>query len=298
MRNFIYTLGLTGVVIGYAAYKMAKNLDTREEENEEEKMRKENALSKTKKFNSIMMCCQLNSLMENEGVSYKQYEGSASVGQLKRDLPKEIVHRILSYCDVSDLCKTKMVCTAWKDFSEFILKDKSYLRKCAMRGINKEHRGRFWLMVSNCSNEGVQEKMYLKIKKAQTSEEKELSDRAKLRDIKKDISRTMKENFTIKNMKEKEAILKKILSKFCSHDDEVGYVQGMNFLVVHINEHLDEEQSYLFLKTIMFEYDLRSNYFKHLPRLKLSFYQLECYIKKYLPRLYRRFVFTKFLAKF
>ncbi|MES1920654.1 hypothetical protein MHBO_002305 [Bonamia ostreae] len=161
MRNFIYTLGIAGVVVSYAAYRLSRSINNGEDEaerkkrREQEQIKKESAMSKTKNFNAILMCCQLNSFIINEGLSIEDYTGKTSLGRLENFLPKEVFQSIFGYCDISDLCRIKEVSKSWKSFLDHFLKSKDFLRKCAMRGFKKEHRKNYWLIISNFKERGT-----------------------------------------------------------------------------------------------------------------------------------------------
>eukprot|EP00388_Colpodella_angusta_P007369 GDKJ01020904.1.p1 GENE.GDKJ01020904.1~~GDKJ01020904.1.p1 ORF type:complete len:447 (-),score=60.43 GDKJ01020904.1:55-1395(-) len=84
--------------------------------------------------------------------------------------------------------------------------------------------------------------------------------------IKLDISRTYPSMNFFRN--EGQQQLFRVLRAYAFYDPEVGYVQGMNFLVACLLWHGTEEQAFWTLVAMMVNYDLRSMFLPGLPGLQ------------------------------
>ena len=78
----------------------------------------------------------------------------------------------------------------------------------------------------------------------------------------------------------------KVLSCYSLYNKEVGYVQGMGFLVALFLIYMDEESSFFMLDSIMNKYDMKGTYLQGFPDLKKKFYVLLALEKKFLPKIY------------
>jgi hypothetical protein len=78
----------------------------------------------------------------------------------------------------------------------------------------------------------------------------------------------------------------KVLSCYSLYNKEVGYVQGMGFLVALFLIYMDEESSFFMLDSIMNKYDMKGTYLHGFPDLKKKFYVLLALEKKFLPKIY------------
>ena len=77
-----------------------------------------------------------------------------------------------------------------------------------------------------------------------------------------------------------------VLSCYSIYNKEVGYVQGMGFLVALFLIYMDEESSFFMLDSIMNKYEMKGVYLPGFPDLKKKFYVLLNLEKKYLPKVY------------
>ena len=84
--------------------------------------------------------------------------------------------------------------------------------------------------------------------------------------------------------------LYKLSKAYSIYDEEVGYCQGLSFLIASLLLHMPEEQAFNLLVKIMYKYELREIYKTNFECLHLRFYQLESLIRELLPELYEHFV--------
>jgi uncharacterized protein YukE len=84
--------------------------------------------------------------------------------------------------------------------------------------------------------------------------------------------------------------LYKLSKAYSIYDEEVGYCQGLSFLIASLLLHMPEEQAFNLLVKIMYRYEIREIYKTNFVCLHMRFYQLENLIREYLPELYEHFV--------
>jgi hypothetical protein len=84
--------------------------------------------------------------------------------------------------------------------------------------------------------------------------------------------------------------LYKLCKAYSIYDEEVGYCQGLSFLIASLLLHMPEEQTFNLLVKIMYRYELREIYKASFECLHLRFYQLESLIRECLPDLHEHFV--------
>ncbi len=84
--------------------------------------------------------------------------------------------------------------------------------------------------------------------------------------------------------------LYKLSKAYSIYDEEIGYCQGLSFLIATILLHMPEEQAFNLLCKIMFTYKLRDIYKANFESLHLRFYQFEQLLREMLPSLYEHFL--------
>ncbi|XBW34672.1 hypothetical protein QEN19_000239 [Hanseniaspora menglaensis] len=96
--------------------------------------------------------------------------------------------------------------------------------------------------------------------------------------IEKDIKRT---NFITA---EKQEMLKNVCTTYSNYDLELGYTQGLCFIIAPLILTLDSEvEAFSLLVKLMHDYDLRSFYINKMPGLMLKLYQFEKIIQEHSP---------------
>lgn len=88
-----------------------------------------------------------------------------------------------------------------------------------------------------------------------------------------------------------QTFLRHVLHAYAGCDPEVGYVQGMAFLVGALSTQMAEEQSFWSLHEMMHNdrYKMRELFKPGFPMLQQFFYQLKRLISRFLPKLGRKF---------
>ena len=83
--------------------------------------------------------------------------------------------------------------------------------------------------------------------------------------------------------------LKRVLLAFSRYDPNLGYVQGMNFIVGSLLYHANEEIAFWMFVTLIEEFELRDIYEPNLPGLYKHCFVLDTMIKQHLPELFTHF---------
>lgn len=82
----------------------------------------------------------------------------------------------------------------------------------------------------------------------------------------------------------------KVCKAYAVYDEEVGYCQGLSFLVAALLLHMPEEQAFCVFVRIMQHYGLRGLFRNNFDELYLKFYQLERLLEDHMPDLHQHFV--------
>lgn len=154
------------------------------------------------------------------------------------------------------------------------------LQSLVRKGIPEALRGEVWQLLAGCNEneKSMNESYRLLLSKESPSENI----------IVRDINRTFTGHQFFQDENGQQALYK--LSKAYSiYDEEVGYCQGLSFLIASLLLHMPEEQTFNLLVKIMYRYEVRDIYKTNFETLHLKFYQLEHLMKDYLPELHEHF---------
>ncbi|RNF05532.1 rab-like GTPase activating protein [Trypanosoma rangeli] len=121
---------------------------------------------------------------------------------------------------------------------------------------------------------------------------KELADEELAQVIERDLARTFPTHILFREEGGVgQTFLRNVLHAYACIDPEVGYVQGMGFVVGALSTQMEEEETFWALHTLMYDsrYTLREMYRPGFPMLQQFFYQLSQLMARLLPKLYSHF---------
>ncbi|XP_066588338.1 rab GTPase-activating protein 1-like [Prorops nasuta] len=155
------------------------------------------------------------------------------------------------------------------------------LIKLTKQGIPEALRGEVWQRLSNCDNSQDMMAKYRDLIIKESSCESV---------ILRDINRTFPAHDYFKETGGVgQDSLYRISKAYAIYDEEVGYCQGLSFLVASLLLHMPEEQAFCVLVKLMYDYGLRDLYKDRFDNLHMRFYQLNRLIEDQLPELYKHF---------
>jgi TBC1 domain family member 10 len=162
------------------------------------------------------------------------------------------------------------------------------LKERCRKGIPSRFRGVAWQLLlgsfhqlNSDENAGV----FLALR------DKKLADKEVDAIISRDLARTFPNHVLFQDAGGAgQTFLRNVLHAYAGSDPEVGYVQGMGFLVAALSTQMGEEESFWALHEMMFNerYKMRELFRPGFPLLQQFFYQLKRLIARLLPKLSKR----------
>lgn len=149
-------------------------------------------------------------------------------------------------------------------------------------GIPEPLRGEVWQLLSGASQSAnLMDKYRIYLTQSAPSEQI----------ILRDVHRTYPahENFRSGGTSSLLDSLFKVCKAYAVYDEEVGYCQGLSFLVAALLLHMPEEQAFCVFVRVMEHYGLRNLFRNNFDELYLKFYQLEQLLAEYIPDLHQHF---------
>ncbi|KAH9917903.1 RabGAP/TBC [Epithele typhae] len=167
------------------------------------------------------------------------------------------------------------------DYQGFASEHPEQLAAAIERGIPKTLRGMIWQLMS-ASKDPALEQTYLRLLKEQSPHEKA---------IMRDLGRTFPNHtFFTEGHGIGQENLFNVLKAYSIYDPEVGYCQGLPFIVAILLLNMPDEEAFCLLVRLMHSYDLRGHFLPDMPRLQLRLFQFERLLEEVLPVLHLHFV--------
>ncbi|KAF8782125.1 Rab GTPase-activating protein 1 like protein [Argiope bruennichi] len=156
-----------------------------------------------------------------------------------------------------------------------------HLTSLVRRGIPEALRGEVWQLLAGCHDQKEIIETYKSLVNKDSTYESI---------IQRDIYRTFPANelFNERNGTGQESLFK-ICKAYSLYDPEIGYCQGLSFLVAALLLHMPEEEAFGVLMKIMFDYHIRDMFRNAFEELHLKFFQLRKLMEDQMPGLVSHF---------
>jgi hypothetical protein len=164
----------------------------------------------------------------------------------------------------------------FNDYAIVAKTEPSKLSKEIAKGIPKQIRSIVWQLVSNSNPQQFEEQF----KELQTQ------DSPFEKNIQMDLTRTS----YISDYGISIESLHKVVKVYSLIDPEVGYTQGMAFIIAPLLLDMTELEAFSLFHKLMYSYNLRSLYLTEMPGLLLSLYQFDRLVEDTLPNLHTHFL--------
>lgn len=167
------------------------------------------------------------------------------------------------------------------DYEAFAAEHSEDLARAIEQGIPDTLRGMMWQLMSMAKDTELEAK-YLKLLKESSIHEKAIT---------RDLGRTFPHH---EFFHDGEGIgqenLFNVLKAYSLHDPQVGYCQGLPFVVAILLLNMPDEEAFSLLVRLMYSYDLRGHFLPEMPRLQLRLFQFDRLIEELMPVLHVHFL--------
>eukprot|EP00842_Homolaphlyctis_polyrhiza_P000110 jgi/Hompol1/109/HPOL_005225-RA len=149
------------------------------------------------------------------------------------------------------------------------------------RGLPEPIRGMMWQLMANSKSESLEEE-YIQLLARNTRHEKI---------IQRDLARTFPTHEHFKDATGPgQTSLFNVLKAYSIYDQEIGYCQGIAFIVGPLLLNMPEEQSFCVLVRLMFDYGFRDLFSPKMIGLQLRNYQFDKLVEEQFPAVFRHLV--------
>ncbi|TDL26268.1 RabGAP/TBC [Rickenella mellea] len=167
------------------------------------------------------------------------------------------------------------------DYHQYASDNPEKLAKAIEKGIPDSLRGMVWQLMS-ASKDTSLEAVYLRLLKESSPHEKA---------ILRDLGRTFPHHdFFTDGQGIGQENLFNVLKAYSIHDPEVGYCQGLPFVVAVLLLNMPDEEAFCLLVRLMHSYGLRGHFLPEMPGLQLRLYQFDRLVEELLPVLHVHFL--------
>ncbi|KAI1785190.1 RabGAP/TBC [Ganoderma leucocontextum] len=211
---------------------------------------------------------------------YQRHEEEEARGQAEVDWGASCCYFCCWYACVTVL---RLYVDFWgqviNDYQGFAAANPEKLAKAIERGIPSTLRGMIWQLMS-ASKDPKLEATYLRLLKEPSPHEKS---------IQRDLGRTFPHHafFTDGHGIGQENLFN-VLKAYSLYDPQVGYCQGLPFIVAILLLNMPDEEAFCLLVRLMHSYDVRGHFLPEMPRLQLRLF--ERLLEEVLPVLHLHFV--------
>ncbi|ORY89078.1 rab-GTPase-TBC domain-domain-containing protein [Leucosporidium creatinivorum] len=148
------------------------------------------------------------------------------------------------------------------------------LSRAIQRGIPPALRGMCWQLMAATKDPALVE-TYTSLLKQTSPHEKSIG---------RDLNRTFpKHSYFMDSEGVGQENLFNVVKAYSIYDEEVGYTQGLQFIVGPLLLNMPDEEAFCVLVRLMKSYDLRSHYTPNMPGLQLRLFQFDRLLEELLP---------------
>ncbi|KAI6040280.1 rab-GTPase-TBC domain-containing protein [Pisolithus marmoratus] len=165
------------------------------------------------------------------------------------------------------------------DYEEYAAENSEKLARAIEKGIPHALRGMMWQLMT-ASKDSELENTYLALLKGSSSYEKSIT---------RDLGRTFPHHeFFTNGQGIGQENLFNVLKAYSLYDPQVGYCQGLPFVVAVLLLNMPDEQAFCLLVRLMYSYDLRGHFLPEMPKLQLRLF--DRLVEELLPVLHVHFL--------
>ncbi|KAG0349253.1 GTPase-activating protein [Podila humilis] len=165
------------------------------------------------------------------------------------------------------------------DYNAVVKKNPKQLTHMIQRGVPPALRGLIWQILSK-SKDAPLEASYGELLKTSSLHEKQ---------ILRDMSRTFPNHDYFQDDSPGQGHLFNVVKAYSLHDHEVGYCQGLSFVVGPLLLNMPDEEAFCVLVRMMNSYEMRGHYTPDMHMLQLRLYQYEQLMEEHVPIVCRHF---------
>ncbi|KAN0091151.1 Rab-GTPase-TBC domain containing protein [Tylopilus felleus] len=167
------------------------------------------------------------------------------------------------------------------DYQEYAAANAEKLARAIERGVPDSLRGMVWQLMAASKDTNL-ENSYLTLLKETSQHEKAIA---------RDLGRTFPHHqFFTDGQSIGQENLFNVLKAYSLYDPQVGYCQGLSFIVAVLLLNMPDEQAFCLLVRLMHTYDLRGHFLPEMPKLQLRLFQFDRLIEELLPVLHIHFL--------
>ncbi|KAK3838322.1 MAG: rab-GTPase-TBC domain-containing protein [Linnemannia elongata] len=164
------------------------------------------------------------------------------------------------------------------DYNGVVKRNPKQLTTMIQRGVPSALRGLIWQLLAK-SKDSQLESTFAELLKSTSSHEKQIT---------RDMTRTFPnhEYFTAEGGLGQEALFN-VAKAYSLYDPEVGYCQGISFIVGPLLLNMPEEEAFCMLVRMMQTYEMRGHYTPDMEKLQLRLYQFEQLMEETVPMVFK-----------
>ncbi|KAG0051231.1 GTPase-activating protein [Gryganskiella cystojenkinii] len=165
------------------------------------------------------------------------------------------------------------------DYNTVVKRNPKQLTQMIQKGVPPALRGLIWQLLAKSKDPALEDK-YAELLKSTSTHEKQIS---------RDMSRTFPnhEHFQADGLGQES--LFNVVKAYSLYDPEVGYCQGLSFVVGPLLLNMPDEEAFCVLVRMMSTYDMRGHFTPEMGMLQLRLYQYEQLMEETVPLIAKHF---------